>query len=171
MKIRQAFFAAGLLCVANSCLAEGNCPAGMFPITSPGVLGCAPIAVAPAAPVSHPRWSSRWGAVASDEAASGVHGVATGQASQFAAEVLARQRCTAGGGQACSTFTVYANTCIFIAGPPPDPSATVRVNLVAVAGDAAGGARRIALERCARENARSCIVAYTDCVQPVLLEG
>lgn len=48
--------------------AEGNCPAGMYPIGGQGVLGCTPIPqstqAAPSQPSGH--WVSQWGAIASD---------------------------------------------------------------------------------------------------------
>jgi hypothetical protein len=156
-----------LCSAARVSIAEGNCPAGMYPITSPGVLGCAPIPVAQGEPVRTRRWASRWGAVAADEAGSGVHGVATGQLTQDAAESLARQRCQLGGGQKCSTFTVYANTCVYVAGPPSDTSAVAPVSLVAVAGSPDSGVQKMALAQCQQQNSRACIVAYTDCASPV----
>lgn len=174
MNIRARFFLCALVLSCAFSLdaaAEGNCPPGMFPIHSPGVMGCAPMGPTQAAkpPVNQPRWIQRWGALVTDQAATGINGVSNLRSSQADAIAIAMERCVSGGGKKCKLISAYANACIHVARPfkngVPQPGRPV---------SAAGSdreARREALETCASINGPGCEVEYSACSLPVRVDG
>jgi len=98
--------------------AEGNCPAGYYPIGAPqgqqGPQGCAPIANdshEQQAPVQRPpQWVDRWGAIATYEP-NGSFGAATNEPSQYGAENTAMAICHSQHGSACRLELSYRNQC------------------------------------------------------------
>lgn len=101
--------------------AEGNCPPGYYPLPgSQGVVNCGPIPSGGDVETAErgPRWSSRWGAIAIDEAASNVGvGAAVAMTSKRRAKSAALAECRGKGGQGCEISLVYNNQCaVVIAG-------------------------------------------------------
>lgn len=104
-----------LLFYALPAFADGNCPAGQFPIGggSAGWEGCAPYEV-PAhggSPIDPgPKWATRWGAIAVDGNA-GKFGGVEGMASRSRASKAATQICRQNGGSSSKVMAVYYNQC------------------------------------------------------------
>lgn len=155
--------AAGLTAVPSS-YAEGGCPAGMYPIQSPGVMGCAPFPQAPG-----PRWVTKWGAVATDAENLGPHGVSNNENSERRARKLAMKNCRRGGGKKCGISAVYANACYFSA-MPHDGQGFVRGRRAFSWGGNADEAETMALGQCESINGRTCRIEYSACALPVLVQ-
>lgn len=149
------------LASSRSSYAEGGCPAGMYPIHSPGVMGCAPFPQAPG-----PRWATRWGAVASDTANVGPHGVSNNESSKRQAKRLAMERCRQGGSKKCKITAVYWNSCYFSA-MPHDGREFLRGRQAFAWGGAADEAKALALRDCEKANGRTCQIEYSACALPV----
>lgn len=147
--------------------AEGGCPAGMYPIHSPGVMGCAPMPSPPSAP--GPRWLSKWGAVATDAENAGPHGVSNNERSERRATKLAMERCRKGGGKRCEISATYSNACYFSA-MPHDGQVFVPGFRHFAWGPRAEEAEGVALEKCQASNHRQCRIEYSACSLPVLVE-
>lgn len=104
---------ANLLLCSFASLAEGNCPSGYYPIGGPDVQGCAPIpgsggSGSPTNP--GPHWATRWGAIATDGAASRLGG-AEGLSSKRRAQKAAIAACKKNGGTKCRVLHSYYNQC------------------------------------------------------------
>ena len=156
-----------LICAmfAGRAFAEGNCPAGMYPIGGQGVMGCAPI------PRSSPRvkarpeliWIAKWGAVVSSDI--DVVGLSTGFADERGAVQAALEQCRERGGRNCKLDMAYNNTCVAAAipsrnGVPLGGQAWLQTGLDLDAIKAA------AVDLCSKSNRKSCEVAYTNCALP-----
>lgn len=112
----------GLLMLATGLgYAEGNCPAGYYPIGASqgqqGPQGCAPIpgynqqSASQPPPIGWvPKWESRWGAIATD-AAKGSLGTSNSLPSKHEAERTALADCQSKGGIQCKLQIAYDNEC------------------------------------------------------------
>lgn len=164
-----------LLIAGFACLparAEGNCPAGMYPIHSPGVMGCAPIpgaqpqAAPPRVEPRGPQWSNRWGAVARDMTGSEIYGVASNRRTDWEARTLAVVNCMDQGGKKCQVVTEYRNSCVFAAQPHAN-GVTVPGTVSVVSGGQQDTSRAKALANCEVENRTTCMITYTECSEAV----
>ncbi|MDR6214583.1 DUF4189 domain-containing protein [Paracidovorax wautersii] len=146
--------------------AEGNCPAGYYPIGGGTTAGCAPIPSnsatsgggqqqAPSAPV--PLWEDRWGAVAFD-GPKGILGVATGLQSEYAAQQSALNDCKARGGIKCQSEISYKNGCtaFTIGDLGYYRGADATLSEVVIAG----------MQKC-KEKDKNCETYYSACSPPV----
>lgn len=173
MKIKVAVVALmtlmGVVAVPPGAEAEGRCPPGMYPISSPGVLGCAPIPQVPQEESSPAfRWESRWGAIASDASGTMIHGLSREQPTRDAAVQRALQRCQEAGGQACSLRFTYSNSCVFVAAPYVDGEPAAGTPSAA-SGPQDGKAEALALSDCKLANGVGCRIDYAACSHPVLV--
>ncbi len=97
----------------GSAKAEGRCPDGYYPIGggNGGWQGCAPVSGGGSAPPNPgPQWATRWGAIATDGAASRLGG-AEGLPSKRRAEKAAVAACKTNGGTKCEVLHSYYNQC------------------------------------------------------------
>lgn len=166
--LRLLLLSALLLISLPSGAEGGTCPPGMYPVRSPGVLGCAPFPQSPAAEPAIPEspWADRWGAVAADVANTNTWGLAEGKRSQRAAESQALKICRGKGGQGCTVFSSFANSCAFVAFPFVDGNFVAGYPVIATgAGQAA--ASDLAQSDCEKKNGMSCKVEFTTCSMPV----
>lgn len=146
-----------LLIAQQTAMAEGGCPAGMYPIGggSGGWSGCAPIPgndggqAQPAAP----SWSSRWGAIAVDGKQGALGGV-EGLRSRRKAEKAAIQACQRNGGSACEVLGAYDNQCGALAWGIGKANVFTALNTQE--------ADRGALAECAK-GAKDCKIYYSAC--------
>jgi hypothetical protein len=96
----------GLSGLGEYAMAEGgHCtPIGFYPISSPGVMGCAPIPgygdSSQPSQSSPQKWQTRWWAIAVD-GRKGSPGTAVGMQSKVEAESTAMMECRAKGGDNC----------------------------------------------------------------------
>lgn len=156
-----------LLLLPGKAGALGNCPEGMYPISAPGVMGCAPL---PQVQPRGPRWEPRWGAIASDFSGSGLGGYSLEMRSKRTASRQALKYCRAAGGKECKVTITYSNTCIFIATPFLGGRSTGG-NSHAVWGGDKMEAERSAIKTCGAEHGVECRITYSGCSLPVLVEG
>lgn len=161
---RQAWLlicaAAVLALVSTSSPAEGGCPAGMYPIYSPGVVGCAPMPVAP-----EPRWASRWGAIARNKDGLAVAGVAEGERSEARATKVALKHCKRAGGTNCQIVVIYSDKC-FVSAMPTNGNSLVGGLRGSAEGHPLLRVRELALDQCQAMNNMPCDVEYEGCSLP-----
>lgn len=136
--------------------AEQGCPDGFIPNAAgtPGV-ACVP-GQAPnwGDTPPPPRWATRWGAFAYDDA-SGATGVAAGRASKREAENAAVAHCKSKGGRSCKPLLPYYNQCGAVAW---GEGANVR----AAGAPTKEEASERALVACSRQSS-SCEVFFAEC--------
>lgn len=148
----------------GAAIAEGNCPAGMYPIGGQGVSGCAPIPTSKAPAAANPEiiWVSRWGAVAVDREAVGL---STDFPDEQGATTAALNRCVERGGSKCKVLTTYRNTCIAAAVSMRDGK-YVPGRFAMQTGPDVQAIQASAVELCSKDNGTDCEVAYTNCSLP-----
>ncbi len=156
--IWRILLAFGLWGISGYALAEGgHCPPGYYPISSPGVMGCAPIpgygdssqSVQP----SSPEWQTRWGAIAVD-GKKGSLGTAVGMRSKGEAENTAMLECRAKGGDSCEIDLTYHNQCaVMILG-------SSKLNTASAA--TIEEATQVGMKTCTASDT-NCHVYYSDC--------
>ena len=152
------------LCLtAGVAFAEGNCPAGYYPIGGQGVQGCAPInggggSVGDSAPRPAVRWQKTWGAQSSST--NGIAYSVTGKSSKSEAERDAVRGCRQLGGIGCEAMFTYKNQCYAVArvgGGKGDYFAR------------AGSIRRaraVATEGCRTQGGTDCEILNAECTEP-----
>ncbi|PNY76301.1 DUF4189 domain-containing protein [Stenotrophomonas pavanii] len=151
---------------SNSARAEGNCPAGFYPIGGQGVQGCAPIpgasagasVDAPAAPAG--EWMTRWGAIAESHSSTLV-GTSMGQSSKLDAERQAITRCQAEGAKDCRVSISYYNQCVAYVVPA---SGQGKGSITSAVDKSTAIA--LAKEKCTDAQGGACAVAYSECSLP-----
>lgn len=133
--------------------AEGNCPAGYYPIGasqgSAGPQGCAPMPGynRQQQGVSSPtRWTSQWGAFATDDINGGV-GVGVGSLSKRGAEKAAIADCESKGGTQCKVRVAYDNECAALVAGKSGYNVSANVTL----------------EEAIKDGMKKCKAATTDC--------
>lgn len=152
-----------LLAIANIAYAEGGtCPPGYYPVSSPGVMGCAPIPNynqnnVSATPTSE-RWATRWGAIAIDDTSADTGlGTVSDMPSKRKAEQVALSKCRENGAAACKLKLSYYNQCAAIAwgdtGYNAARAATVEE------------ASEISIRECSANHA-NCKIYYSECSLP-----
>ncbi len=151
-----------LSCVSAGAHAEGNCPAGFYPIGGRATAGCAPIpgnggghqqASKPPAPV----WEDRWGAIAGDKP-QGILGFSTAFPSEPAAQQAALADCASKGGSSCKIENSYKNGCTaMIVGERVYNIASRATVDEAIASG---------IQKC-EEVDRNCVASYSACSPPV----
>jgi len=104
---------AGLL--PFSALAEGNCPAGMYPIGGQGVQGCAPIPVSSTgSPYNNrPNWAQTVRGVAMD--ARGDTFISNSMRSRGKAKRASMKECKEFGKGECTLVTLFQAQCVAVA--------------------------------------------------------
>lgn len=160
--MRTRFWAGVLVVAATSssvCIAKGSCPAGMYPIYSPGVMGCAPIPTLEPPP---PRPVDYWGALASDASGSGINGVSADLPSRRAASKAALGSCKDGGGRDCKVVATYVNSCIVVATPTRDGQRAAG-RFAYQLGPDPERLRTSTLQLCAELNGMVCEIGYQQC--------
>ena len=155
--LRLCLLIAPLLGASDVAHAEGGtCPSGYYPVSSPGVMGCAPIPnqAGDSAQDTTPRvtWVDRWGAIASDNRTGNV-GTIGGQTSKRKARQIALERCGAG----CKIDMVYYNQCAAIAWG----TGSYSVNGSATADEASTRAMGVC-----GQGANDCKIIFTECSLP-----
>jgi hypothetical protein len=156
--IRKISLTLGLLSISGYAMAEGgHCPPGYYPISSPGVIGCAPIpgygGDSQSPQPSSLEWQARWGAIVAD-GKKGSLGIASGMKSRHEAENVATVDCRAKGGDDCQVELVYNNQCgVMIVGDRGYNTASAAT---------AGEATQIGMKTCAASDT-NCRVYYSDC--------
>lgn len=175
MRISCGFLAcAALALVPFAVLAEGgSCPPGFYPIGGQGVQGCAPIpgassgsAAAPvdARPMPTGEWLTTWGAVA-ESPTSNLVGTSANKRSKELAESEAIRKCAAEGSRDCRTTVSYYNQCVAFSAPSSGKgrgSVNTAVDMDTV--------KARALRSCKDVGGGSCIIAYSECSNPVFRE-
>lgn len=146
--------------------AEGGCPEGMYPIHSPGVMGCAPM---PVSQPRGPRWTARWGAVATAEENTSINGVSSNEESERRANKVAMTQCRNSGGKKCKVAATYSNSCFYAAAPYDGENRLAGHRRFSWGGQAAE-AEASALRDCMEINKTSCRIEYSACSLPVLVE-
>ncbi|MDY0956314.1 DUF4189 domain-containing protein [Stenotrophomonas rhizophila] len=149
-------------CVSAGAHAEGNCPAGFYPIGGRAAAGCAPIPgngrgqqQVPSAPA--PVWEDRWGAIAGDKP-QGILGFSTGFPSEPAAQQAALADCASKGGGRCQIENSYKNGCTaMIVGERVYNIASRATVDEAIASG---------IQKC-EEVDRNCVASYSACSPPV----
>jgi hypothetical protein len=138
----------------------GHCPSGFYPISSPGVMGCAPIpgyGDSSRSSQSSPEWQTRWGAIAVD-GRKGSLGTAVGMQSKGVAESTAMIECQAKGGENCEVDLAYYNQCaVMILG-------SSKLNTASAA--TIEEATQVGMKTCTASDT-NCRVYYSDCSYPV----
>ena len=163
-----------LMSLSSVALAEGNCPAGFYPIGGQGVQGCAPIpgrAVpqAQGQPRATPGvWEDRWGAIADDSAdrlgATLVTGVVRSRGSEAEAKRMALAECVRLGGKECAVRMTYYNQCVAIADPMNVKGGSPVGQAVIARAPSEAKARANAVSSCSRlRNGQVCEIAYSAC--------
>ena len=166
MRVLGALIFLGLVGLSSGdAWAEGNCPAGFYPIGGQGVQGCAPIpggsggGGSPSAPAG--EWMTRWGAIA-ESVSSTLVGTSMGQATKQEAERLSIARCQAEGARDCRVSISYYNQCVAYV----VPSSGRGKGSITSAVDKAT-AIKLAKEKCTDARGEACAVAYSECSLPV----
>lgn len=144
--------------------AEGGCPAGMYPIHSPGVMGCAPIPRRPEPP--RPRRLTRWGALVTDVSGSGINGVSDNEKTERRATKVALDRCRNSGGKKCEVSATYSDACFYVAAPYQGDKRLPGRRQFAWGADASE-AEATALRDCSDLNGAACRIEYSACSLPV----
>jgi hypothetical protein len=150
------------LATSGYAMAEGgHCPPGFYPISSPGVMGCAPIpGYGDGSQSSQPvpqEWQTRWGAIAVD-GGKGSLGTAVGMQSEGEAVSAAMMECRAKGGDNCEVDLTYHNQCgVMILG-------SSKLNTASAA--TIEEATQVGMKTCAAADT-NCRVYYSDCSYPV----
>ncbi|WP_408951522.1 DUF4189 domain-containing protein [Lysobacter sp. Hz 25] len=161
MNIKFLIAGCVLLCsVAGNVAAEAGCPPGMVPYrggTDPSACGPMPQGPAPITP-SGPGWSSRWGAIASDEV-NGIMGAVDSRESKRKAGKDALSECQARGGKKCKVTLSYTNQCVV----------TIQGNTGSTDAHAATieYATQLGMESCRKRGDSDCNVYYKACSLPV----
>lgn len=153
----RILFLISLLGISGVAYAEGGtCPPGYYPVSSPGVMGCAPIPnqAGNSAQNVTPRvtWVDRWGAIASDNKTGNV-GTIGGQTSKRKATKLALERC----GNGCKIDMIYYNQCAAIAWG----TGSYSVNGAATVDEASTRAMSVC-----QQGASDCKIVFTECSLP-----
>lgn len=134
----------------------GTCPPGYYPISSPGVMGCAPFpdreGSSPREATPRVKWVDRWGAIASDNRTGNI-GTIGGQTSKRKARQLALERC----GTGCKIDMIYYNQCAAIAWG----TGSYSVNGAATTGEASTRAMNVC-----QQGANDCKIVFTECSLP-----
>lgn len=152
----------GLCGLGEYAMAEGgHCPSGYYPISSPSVIGCAPIpgygSESQSTQASSPEWQARWGAIVAD-GKKGSLGTASGVKSKREAESIATVDCRAKGGDDCQVELVYYNQCgVMIVGDRGYNTASAAT---------ADEATQTGMKTCSASDI-NCRVYYSDCSYPV----
>ncbi|WP_369039083.1 DUF4189 domain-containing protein [Stenotrophomonas maltophilia] len=175
--VSQAILASSLILgVAHQSFAEGNCPAGYYPIAGQGARGCAPIPGATSGGgtttgeirLSSPtgRWVRTWGAIASSKNTQDA-GVSTGKRAKELAEQEALSKCASGGAGDCKVDFAYFNQC---------------ASWVVPSGRSGGGqsgvgggptperALFVAQLTCKNDQPGKCVEFYANCTKPIFEE-
>lgn len=174
--ISQAILASFLILgVAHQSFAEGNCPAGYYPIGGQGARGCAPIPGAATGggtsaeiQLGSPtgKWVRTWGAIASSKNTQDA-GVSTGKRAKDLAEQEALSKCASGGARDCKVDLAYFNQC---------------ASWVVPSGRSGGGQSGVAggptPERalfaarlmCRNDQQGECVEFYANCTKPIFEE-
>jgi len=82
-------------------------------------------------------------------------------ASKSAAEHAAVKDCESRGGSGCEPFLTYYNQCVAVANTL-DGSRSASQNA-----DEVSSAKKLALQRCEKENSVACEIVFTDCSKPI----
>lgn len=141
---------------------SGTCPAGYYPVNSPGVMGCAPMPGGGGQPLdTGPSWMTTWGAFAADSD-SQIAVSSYGQRSRRKAESTAIKECRAkGGGKNCKAWISFYNQCgVMAAGD--SQATTFRAGTVEEAS-------REVLKRCSMLTS-NCKIIQTTCSYPVRVQ-
>lgn len=141
--------------------AEGGCPPGLMPNNTSAPAGsaesmnsCIPIPT----DTQGPAWSTRWGAIASDE--EGSFGIVTGIDSERKAKKAALAKCAAErGSKSCTLDLAFRNQCAAIV----TSGGQVFIQGAAYEEDAIAAGQK----RCAESKAEKCWVHYSGCSLPV----
>ena len=139
----------------------GTCPAGYYPVNTPGVMGCAPIPGygGDGQPVDvGPSWMTTWGAISAD-ATNGTVATSDGQSSKRRAQKSSVDACRAsGGGKACRVWIAFHNQCAAMAASQSF-AATYSAGTIEEASS-------LALGKCAAQSTH-CRVVAAKCSYPV----
>lgn len=118
MLTRIILILSALLASSAASAEGGSCPAGYYPINSPGVSGCAPMPGSGGSDTESygPQWRDQWVALAID-APLGAVGAAVDQPSKAAAKKEAVWHCINNGGtkKGCKLFAATWNQCLVMA--------------------------------------------------------
>ena len=159
----NAFFLVFLICTRTAS-AEGSCPPGYLPTNAVDFIGCAPVFgpsypsnAPPTPPDPGPRWESRWGAIAIDDA-KGNFGAVDGLYDKRKARKAAIKLCRSNGGQKCNIAIEYSNQCGALAWGTD--------KYVAYRGPVADEVKRRGVESCSKITS-NCQVYYVGCSFPV----
>lgn len=156
--MRRMLLAFSLLVMSGYVMAEGaHCPSGYYPVSSPGVMGCAPIPgygdSSQPSQSSPQKLQTRWGAIAVD-GRKGSLGTSVGMQSKVEAESTAMMECRAKGGDNCEVDLTYYNQCaVMILG-------SSKLNTASAA--TIEEATQIGMKTCAASDT-GCHVYYSDC--------
>ncbi len=154
--------------------AEGNCPAGFYPIGAAsgqgGPQGCAPIpgygnsqsTQQQASPRQAPlKWASQWGALATD-AATGSLGTIIGADTRGDAEQQAIEDCQSKGGSHCKVSVSYSNGCAAMVIGDKEYNS----NSAATVDEAV----KIGMKNCTNSGNANCHVYFSTCSMPVRIQ-
>lgn len=170
-----------LVCLLTACTffahigtarAEGRCPAGMYPIDSPGVSACVPIPQQQQVvrPSAGPRYKSQWGAIAkSIDPASGQMGSSAEKSSKAAAEKAAIKDCEASGDR-CKIWVHYSDQCVAVVTTSVDGKPAAGSIAVAF-GATIGESVEKAILSCQTSPLEQCMPFYSACSLPKINRG
>lgn len=159
MKISMIVLAIALLGAHGQATAEGGCPAGMIPYSGTSTSSCGPIPSGPSGyGLPTPKWKSRWGAVAGDDAKA-VVGAVINQPSKREAIKAAIENCRSRGGVDCTLTVAYVNQCVVVV--------TSDTRYAAINAKTAELAAEIGLKDCEEKNDGECRLYYADCSRPL----
>ncbi|WP_429623895.1 DUF4189 domain-containing protein [Stenotrophomonas sp. AN71] len=175
MRVICSFLTWAVLSIFSlSAYAEGgSCPPGFYPIGGQGVQGCAPIpgassgsgpAAVDAPPIPTGEWLTTWGAVA-ESPTSNLVGTSANKRSKELAESEAIRKCAAEGSRDCRTTVSYYNQCVAFSAPSSGKgrgSVNTAVDMDTV--------KAHALRSCRDTGGGGCIIAYSECSNPVFRE-
>lgn len=157
MTVYVAMIALPAILFPGGASAEGNCPAGSYPIGggSAGWVGCAPIAGGANDQGPEERWETRWGAIAIGD---GYFGAAEGASSKDEAENTAMQRClSTSNGEKCWVKISYSDQCAALAWGDG--------GVIAFRSPDKDDAERSAVSSCSKHTTH-CKVFYSGCSYP-----
>ena len=155
-----------LLLLCGISQAQTACPPGMEEYGE-GVCGYSrseePAQQAPQQQAPPPQWSSRWGAIATDDSPEhGSTGASVNQPTRVSAEQAALENCHSNGGTNCKIKSTYDNECIaMVAGHPGYDIFTDVTQDKATQG---------AMHSCIKEGNTNCHAYYTACSLPVRIQ-
>lgn len=162
------------LLVATSTVQAQNCPPGIPSAGNPACIppdrSNSPYYQEGGAPLSRrSRWHLTWGAIATDSMTGDI-GVTADEMTKHAAERKALSRCRTYGASKCKVAATFTNQCAAMAWPSDKGTPSNGGTAMTAKAPTLEIARADALSGCSQKNGGECMLLYSECSEPVLVE-